>query len=56
MKLRSNLRHTAMARARAKGMEEKARNGLRVGEGELLEVKDGLQVAQDDLLVARDGL
>ena len=39
-----------------KGREEKARDGLRVIEGELREVRDGLQTAQDDLLVARDGL
>ena len=45
MKLKSNLRHTAMARARAEGREEKARDGLRVAEGELREVRDGLQTA-----------
>ena len=56
MKLRSDLRRTMMARARAEGREEKARNGLRVAEGELREVRDELQVAQDDLLVARGGL
>ena len=42
VKLRSDLRHTTMARARVKGREEKARNGLRVAEGELREVRDGL--------------
>ena len=56
VKPRSNLRHTMMARAWAEGREEKARNGLRVVEGELREVRDELQVAQDDLLVARDRL
>ena len=30
VKLKSDLRHTTMARARAKGREEKARDGLRV--------------------------
>ena len=45
VKLRSDLRHTMMAQARAEGREEKARDGLRVAEGELREVKDGLQVA-----------
>ena len=40
MKLRSNLRHTTMARAQAEGREEKARDGLRVAEGELREVRD----------------
>ena len=56
MKLKSDLRHTSMARARAESREEKARYDLRVTEGELREDMDGLQTAQDDLLVARDGL
>ena len=56
VKLKSDLKHTTMARARAEDREEKARDGLRVVEGELREVRDGLQAAQDDLLVARDGL
>ena len=56
VKLKSDLRHIAMARARADGREEKARDGLRVAKGELREVRDGLQTAQDDLLVARDVL
>ena len=42
VKLKSYLRHATMARARVKGREEKARNGLRVAEGELREVRDGL--------------
>ena len=42
VKLRSDLRHITMARARAEGREEKARNGLRVTEGELREARDGL--------------
>ena len=54
MKLRSDLRHTTMVRARAEGREEKARDGLRVVEGELREVRDGMQAAQDYRLVARD--
>ena len=56
VKLKSDLRHTMTARARAEGREEKARDGLRVAKGELREVRDELQAAQDDLLVARDGL
>ena len=56
VKLKSDLRHTMMVRARAEGREEKARDGLRVAEGELREVRDELQDTQDDLLVARDGL
>ena len=42
VKLKSDLRHTTMARPRAEDREEKARDGLRVVEGELLEVRDGL--------------
>ena len=45
MKLKSDLRHTTIARARAKGREEKARDDLRVVKGELQEVRDGLQAA-----------
>ena len=56
MKLKSNLRHTLSAQARAEGRENKARNSLRVAEVELREVRDGLQAAQNDLLEARDGL
>ena len=56
VKLKSDLRHTTMARVRAEDREEKARDGLRVAEGELWEVRDGLQAAQDDMLEARDGL
>ena len=56
MKLKSDLRHTTIARARAEDREEKARDGLIAAEGELREVKNGLQVAQDDLLEARDWL
>ena len=56
VKLKSDLRHTTMARAHAEGREEKARDSLRVAEVELREVRDGLQAAQDDLLEARDGL
>ena len=56
VKLKSDLRHTSTMRAWAEGREEKARDGLRVVEGELREVRDGLQAAQDDLLVVSDGL
>ena len=56
MKLKSDLRHTSMARVRAEGREEKARDGLRVSESELWEVRDGLQTAQNDFWEARDGL
>ena len=56
VKLKSDLRHTMTARERAKGREEKARDGLRVAKGELWEVKAGLQAAQDDLMVVRKEL
>ena len=56
VKLKSDLRHTLSARARAEGREEEARNSLRAAEVELREVRDGLQAAQDDLLEARNGL
>ena len=56
VKLKSDLRHTITAQARAEDREEKARDGLRVAEGELREFRDELQAAHDDLLVARDGL
>ena len=44
VKLKSDLRHTSMARALAEGREEKARNGLRVAEGELWEVRMGCRL------------
>ena len=56
MKLKSDLRHTTSARARAESREEKARDNLEVAEVELRGVRDGLQAAQDDLLEDRDGL
>ena len=56
VKLKSDLRHTLIALARAEGREEKARDGLRVVEGDLREVRDGLLTAQNELRVARDGL
>ena len=56
VKLKSDLRHTSMARAQAEGREEKARDDLRAVEGKLRELRDGLQTALNDLRVARDGL
>ena len=43
VKLKSDLRHTLSARARAEGRKDKARNSLRAVEVELREVRDGLQ-------------
>ena len=45
VKLKSDLKHTVTARARAEGREEKARASLRAAEVELREVRDGLQAA-----------
>ena len=42
VKLKSDLKHTTSARARAKGREDEARNSLRAAEGELQEVWDEL--------------
>ena len=56
VKLKSNLKHTTLARARSEGREDEARNSLRAAEGELREVRDELRAAQNDLLEARDGL
>ena len=56
VKLKSDLRHTVTARARAESREEKARDSLKVAEVELPEVRDELQAAQDDLLEARERL
>ena len=54
--LKSDLRHTMSARARAESREEKAWDSLKVAEVELRGVMDGLQATQDDLLEARDRL
>ena len=56
VKLEFDLRHTLLARARAEGREDEARNSLRAAEVELREVKNGLQAVQNDLLEARDRL
>ena len=50
VKLKSDLRHTLSALARAEGREDDARNSLRVAELKLREVRDGLQAIQNDLL------
>ena len=56
VKLKSDLRHTLMARAQAEGREEKTREGLRVFEGELREVMDGLETTQNESWAAREEL
>ena len=45
MKLKSDLKHTTSARARAEGGEDEARNSLRAVEGELWEVRGELRAA-----------
>ena len=55
-RLKSDLRHTASARAWAKSREDEVRGSLTAAEGELRKVRDELQVAQDDLIETREGL
>ena len=55
-RLKSDLKHTMSARARAEGREDEIRNNLTAAEGELREVRDELRVARNDLTEARDGL
>ena len=45
MKLKFDLKHTSLARARAEGREYEAQNSLRVAEDELREVRDELRAA-----------
>ena len=45
VKLKSDLRHTTLARAWAESREEKARDSQKVAEVELRGVMDGLQAA-----------
>ena len=45
VKLKSDLKHTSSARARAEGREDEARNSLRAVEDELREVRDELRAA-----------
>ena len=54
--LRSDLKHTTSARARAEGREDETRNNLRATEVELRKVQDELRVVQNDLLETRDTL
>ena len=56
VKLKSTLKHTTSARARAEGREDEARNSLTAAEVELREVRDGLRAVQNDSLEARDEL
>ena len=55
-RLKSNLKHTALARAWAESREDEVRSSLTAAEGELREVRGELQVAQNDLIETREGL
>ena len=55
-KLKSDLKHTMLARARAESREDEVRNSLSAVEGELREVRGELRVVQNDLSETRDGL
>ena len=55
-RLKSDLKHTISARARAESREDEVRSSLTAVEGELWKVWGELQVAQNDLIETRDGL
>ena len=55
-RLKSDLKHTTSARARAESREDEVRNSLMAVEGELRKIQGELQVAQSDLIENRDGL
>ena len=55
-RLKSDLKHTTSASARAESIEDEVRSNLTATEGELREVRDALQVAQNDLIETREVL
>ena len=55
-RLKSDLKHTSLARTRAERREDEVRSSLTTAEGELREVRGELQVAQNDLVETREGL
>ena len=55
-RLKSDLKHTVLALARAESREDEVRNSLTAIEGELREVQGELLVAQNDLAETWDGL
>ena len=55
-RLKSDLKHTLSARARAESREDEVRKSLTAVKGELREVRGELRVAQNDLAETRDGL
>ena len=55
-RLKSDLKHTMLARARAESREDEVQKSLTAIEGELREVRVELRVTQNDLAETRDGL
>ena len=55
-RLKSDLKYTVSARARAESREDEVRSSLAAVEGELRKVRGELQVALNDLIETRDGL
>ena len=55
-RLKSNLKHTASAHARAESREDEVRSNLAMVEGELWKVRGELQVVLNNLIETRDGL
>ena len=55
-RLKSDLKHTSSARARAERRDDEVRSSLTMAEGELREVQGELQVTQNDLVETREGL
>ena len=54
--LKSDLKHTSSAHARAESREDEVRSSLTTAEGELRKVRGELQVGQNDLVETREGL
>ena len=54
-RLRSDLKHTSSARARAEGREVEVRSSLTMVEGELREARDELRALQSELVEFQDG-
>ena len=55
-RLKSDLKHTILARVRVEGREDEIRSNLSVVEGELRETRNVLLVAHNDLAEGRDEL
>ena len=55
-RIKSDLKNTMFARARAESREDEVRNSLTAVEGELREVRGEMRVAQNDLAETQDGL